>query len=117
MNCDYACRNASHLVARRTFLGQLVGGLGATALGLGSSLPHSLAQGLHQAIALGLDLKFGEAGSALLPEISDISDPVRLQSIIARIKTAQSPAEVRAVYRPWLRRKSRTARTSTPETE
>ncbi|MFO0898150.1 MAG: DUF1501 domain-containing protein [Pirellulales bacterium] len=48
MNCDYACRNASHLVARRTFLGQLVGGLGATALGLGSGLPHSLAHGLHQ---------------------------------------------------------------------
>lgn len=49
-------------------------------------------------IAIALDLRFGEAGAALLPEIRQIDDPERLARIMAGIGAAATPAEVRAIY-------------------
>lgn len=55
-------------------------------------------EGLREAIALGLDLKFGSAGVALLPEIAAITDIAVLRAIIARLKTAATLDDVRTVY-------------------
>lgn len=56
-------------------------------------------QGLQEAITFGLELKFGAAGAALLPEIGQIADPTLLQAIMARLKTATTLDDVRAIYR------------------
>ena len=56
--------------------------------------------GLLEAIAFGLDLRFGPAGLRLLPEISRIQDINRLREIQERLKTAQSPEELRLTCQP-----------------
>jgi predicted transposase YdaD len=56
--------------------------------------------GLLEAIAFGLDLRFGPSGLRLLPEISQIHDLNRLRAIQDRLKTAQSPEELRLSYQP-----------------
>jgi hypothetical protein len=56
------------------------------------------ARGLWRAISLGLELKFGSAGDALMPEIRAITDVALLQSIVDRLRTATALDEVRAVY-------------------
>jgi len=56
-------------------------------------------EGLQEAITFGLELKFGAAGAALLPEIGQIADPTLLQAIMARLKTATTLDDVRAIYR------------------
>ena len=55
-------------------------------------------EGLLLGIAVALDVKFGEAGSALMPEIRQIADPSRLEAIAARIRTASSVDDIRAAY-------------------
>lgn len=55
-----------------------------------------ITEGLHEAVAFGLDLRFGEAGKVLLPEVAAITDPARLRAIMDRIKQAASLDEVRA---------------------
>lgn len=59
-----------------------------------------LAEGLLEGLAVALDLKFGAAGTALLPELQQITDPAILQQVGERIKTATSVEELRAVYAP-----------------
>jgi flagellar biosynthesis/type III secretory pathway protein FliH len=74
--------------------------------GLKQGLKQGLEQGLEQGrreellagIALALDLKFGDAGLTLLPEIQLISEVARLQAIRDRIKAAGTPEELRQVY-------------------
>jgi hypothetical protein len=57
-----------------------------------------LLEGLLEGLAVALDLRFGEAGVALLPELRQITDPEVLQQVAARIKTAASVEDLRQVY-------------------
>jgi hypothetical protein len=57
-------------------------------------------QGLHSAIELGLELKFGPVGLALLPEIEQITVVTTLKAIQQALKTASTLAEIRQVYQP-----------------
>ncbi len=71
-------------------------------IGIQQGLEQGLEQGRREellaGIALALDLKFGDAGLALLPEIQRISEVARLQTIRDRIKAAGTPEELRQVY-------------------
>ncbi len=49
-------------------------------------------QGLRDGIQLALDLKFGAAGVALMPDIARIHDPDLLAAVLAAIKPAATPA-------------------------
>ena len=55
-------------------------------------------QGLQEAITFGVELKFGDAGADLLPAIRQITDPTTWHAIMARLKTATTLDDVRAVY-------------------
>lgn len=55
-------------------------------------------QGLLLGISVALDVKFDEAGSALMEEIRRITELERLELAAARIRTATSLDEIRAVY-------------------
>ena len=57
-----------------------------------------LIQGLQSAIELGLELKFGAAGLALLPEIEQITTVKVLKAIQQALKTAPTLAEIRQSY-------------------
>ncbi|MFN8540103.1 MAG: hypothetical protein U0232_21805 [Thermomicrobiales bacterium] len=63
-------------------------------------LAEGLAQGLHEAIAVALEVRFGAASTPLIAEINAIRDPVVLRAIVARVMSAATPEEVRAVYEP-----------------
>lgn len=53
-------------------------------------------QGLLEGIALGLKLKFGAAGLALLPEIREVQDVAMLEAILKELETAD---ELEALHR------------------
>jgi hypothetical protein len=55
-------------------------------------------EGLLDGIALALEIKFGPAADALMPEIRVINDLTTIQAIYDRIKVATTTDEVRAVY-------------------
>ncbi len=55
--------------------------------------------GLLTGIEVALDLKFGAAGLALLPEIRAIADVVLLRAVLGAIRDAASVDALRAVYR------------------
>ncbi len=57
-------------------------------------------EGLLEGLTVALDLKFGAAGTALLPELRQITDPAVLQQVGERIKTASSVDDLRQVYDP-----------------
>ncbi|NJL78689.1 MAG: hypothetical protein HC836_34830 [Richelia sp. RM2_1_2] len=52
------------------------------------------------AIELGLELKFGNEGLALMQEISVLYDIERLRLIKEGIKTVSSVSELRQIYQP-----------------
>ena len=56
------------------------------------------AEGLIEGIALVLRIKFGSAGEALLPEIQQITDLQVLEALMARLETAMTVDDVRALY-------------------
>jgi predicted transposase YdaD len=58
-----------------------------------------LRQGLLSGIRLALKLKFGLAGAALLPEIAQIEDVALLQAVEDGIEVANTPEELRQLYR------------------
>ena len=58
-----------------------------------------LRQGLLSGIRLALRLKFGLAGAALLPEIAQIEDVALLQAVEDGIEVANTPEELRQIYR------------------
>ena len=63
-------------------------------LGLDRGMKHGLLNGL----ALALELRFGEAGLSLLPEIKERADVGTLKALMEHVKRAASPDELRRVY-------------------
>ena len=57
-----------------------------------------LAQGRTEGIAGILEVRFGDAGVQLMPEISRIEDEVQLERILAAAKTVASPDELRKLW-------------------
>ena len=57
-------------------------------------------EGLLDGIALALEIKFGQVGVDLVPEIRQIDDLTLIQAIYERIKTATTADEIRQVYTP-----------------
>jgi hypothetical protein len=55
-------------------------------------------QDLLDGIALALELRFGEAGLTLLPEIREVKDVTVLRKILKNLKTVDSPANLRRIY-------------------
>jgi hypothetical protein len=55
-------------------------------------------KGLLQGIEVALDVKFGAAGLELMPELRQIRDHVLLGKVLAKIKTAASPDDLRRVW-------------------
>ncbi|WP_455390369.1 hypothetical protein [Oscillatoria salina] len=55
-------------------------------------------EGLISGISLGLELKFGNDGLALMPEILGIENVELLEEILAAVKTVNSPDELRQIY-------------------
>lgn len=53
---------------------------------------------LLQAIAFGLDVRFGNQGLRLLPVISRIEDKAMLHVVMERLKTAPDAEDLRALY-------------------
>ncbi|XWK87734.1 MAG: hypothetical protein U7127_26665 [Phormidium sp.] len=53
---------------------------------------------LLEGIELGLELKFGESGLSLLPEISLLEDVEQLRAIQTRLRTASAVEELRLIY-------------------
>lgn len=62
-------------------------------------LQEGIRQGALDAIAFGLDLRFGVEGLRLLPEIATIASLPLLRAVQERLKTAQTPEELRRIYR------------------
>ena len=57
-----------------------------------------LRKGLINGIEVALELKFGEVGLRLLPEIRAIADEAKLEAILGAIRTAASPEDLRRVW-------------------
>jgi hypothetical protein len=55
-------------------------------------------KGLLRGIEVSLEMKFGAEGLELMPELRQIQDHVLLDRILARIKTADSPDDLRRVW-------------------
>ena len=55
-------------------------------------------RGLLSGIAMGLELKFGSSGNALIPEIRAVKDIEVLSRIIDGLKTVQTIEELRQIY-------------------
>jgi hypothetical protein len=57
-------------------------------------------RGLLEGIKSSLDIKFGDAGLALMPEIERIEEPEQLQVVLRAIKGASSVEELRRLWAP-----------------
>jgi hypothetical protein len=69
-------------------------------IGLERGRTEGRAEGLQEAVALGLELRFGAASTGFLAEIREITDLDQLHAIMERIKTATTIEDVRAIYAP-----------------
>lgn len=63
-----------------------------------SWMEQGLEQGLLEGMELALELKFGESGLALLPELRRIEDVAALRALRDGIRTANSPEELRRFF-------------------
>lgn len=70
------------------------------AQGLEEGRAEGRVEGLVEGITAMLDIKFGQAGVALMQEIQEIDDIATLERLLQAIKTAASPEEIRAAYAP-----------------
>jgi hypothetical protein len=64
-------------------------------MGIEQGRAEGRAEGLRAAIKLGVELRFGEAGAALIAAMEACDDLAVLQRVYDHIKTAPSPAELR----------------------
>jgi hypothetical protein len=64
-------------------------------------------KGLLEGIEVSLDLKFGEEGLKLIPEIKELGDHEVLRAVLQAIKTAASPDDLRRVWTRGRRSKKR----------
>ena len=62
-------------------------------------IQEGLRQGMVEAISFGLDLRFGAEGLRLFPEIERLTSLPLLRAIREHLKTAQTPEELRRIYR------------------
>jgi predicted transposase YdaD len=62
-------------------------------------LQEGIRLGVLQAITFGLDLRFGTDGLRLLPEIENVASLPLLRAVQEHLKTAQTPEELRRIYR------------------
>ena len=67
--------------------------------GVQRGIEQGVLEGLHKSIALGLELKFAADGLRLLPEIRKIADRDVLEAIYEGIKTVNSTADLRRIYK------------------
>ena len=58
----------------------------------------ALREGLLKAIEFGLELKFGVAGLAMMPEIQQVQDLNLLNAIQEALKIANRPEEIRLLW-------------------
>jgi hypothetical protein len=66
--------------------------------GIQQGQQQGLRQGLLTGIGLGLKLKFGAEGVALLPEVYRIEDVALLQALLDGIDVVSTPEELRQIY-------------------
>ena len=59
---------------------------------------YGLRQSLTQGIELSLELRFGEPGLQLMPEIREVKDSEKLEAILQAIKTAATPEDLRRIW-------------------
>jgi len=64
-------------------------------------------KGLLAGIEVSLEVKFGEEGLQLLPEIRELQDHELLRAVLEAIKTADTPDELRRIWVPKRRKKGR----------
>ena len=55
-------------------------------------------QSIFMGMEVALDIKFGESGLSLLPEIKQIEELKLLEKIVQSIKETNSPEELRKIY-------------------
>ncbi len=70
----------------------------AERVGLARGRTEGLSEGRIEGIETALELKFGELGLQLLPEIRQIEDKDKLEAILRSIKTAASPEDLRRIW-------------------
>jgi hypothetical protein len=58
----------------------------------------TMVKGLLRGIEVALDLKFGAEGLELMPELRQIRDDALLEKVLARLKTAASPEDLRRIW-------------------
>jgi hypothetical protein len=69
-------------------------------IGIEKGRQQGVREGLLSGIELGLELKFGDAGLRLLPEIHKIEDVDVLRAVHAGIRRAADIEELRLIYQP-----------------
>jgi hypothetical protein len=67
-------------------------------LGIQQGIEQGIQQEVLGSIELGLELKFGDEGLQLLPEITEIRNLETLKKIRAALRNVQSIEELRQIY-------------------
>jgi len=57
-------------------------------------------KGLRKGIEFALEMRFGDAGLKLMPEVDEIYESEKLEAILNALKTATNPEEVRRLWSP-----------------
>ena len=66
--------------------------------GLAAGLAKGRTEGRTEGIEVALELKFGEAGLRLMPEIRAIADEAKLEAVLRAIRTAAAPEDLRRIW-------------------
>lgn len=66
--------------------------------GLSQGLSQGISQGVIQGIEVALQIKFGEEGLRLMPEIRQIRDQEKLEAVLRAVATAASPQDLRRMW-------------------